>query len=94
MNSDYSHDNDQVVIRCEEIIMSGSLRRNILAWEEFKGKRTGTNHRRGPFHKKAPSRIFQRAIRGMIKYKTQRGFDALNLVQVHIFFVFFFLLSF
>lgn len=65
--------------------MSGSLRRNVLTFEDFKQIRTGTNHRRGPFHHRAPTKIFQRAIRGMINYKHTKGITALDRIQVNIF---------
>jgi len=41
-----------------------------------------TNPRRGPFHFKAPSRIFWRVIRGMIPHKTPKGAAALGKLKV------------
>ena len=37
---------------------------------------------RGPFHFRAPSRIFWRTVRGMIPHKTKRGSEALNRLKV------------
>ena len=37
---------------------------------------------RGPFHFRAPSRIFWRTVRGMVPHKTKRGMEALNRLKV------------
>jgi len=66
-----------VVVRCEEIEISGSLFRNKLKYNEFLRKRTNTNPTRGPFHFKAPSKILWRVLRGMLPHKTTRGKCAL-----------------
>jgi len=57
--------------------------RNKLKWLEFTQKKHNTNPRRGgPFHHRAPSRVFWRAIRGMIPHKTERGAAALERLKV------------
>lgn len=48
----------------------------------FLRKRETTNHRRGPFHHRAPSKMFYRAVRGMIPHKTKRGNIALKRLRV------------
>merc|ERR1712226_1385933 len=58
-----------VVVRCEEINMSGSLYRRKLEWSEFRRKRMNTNPKRGPFHLKHPSDYFKRVVRGMLPHK-------------------------
>ena len=40
------------------------------------------NPTRGPFHFRAPSHIFYRALRGMIKHKSSKGKAALARLQV------------
>lgn len=45
-------------------------------------KKVSTNPRRGPFHFRAPSRIFWRVVRGMLPHKTKRGTAALNRLKV------------
>ena len=73
-----------VVVRCEEINVSGSLYRNKLKYFYFLNKRHCTNPTRGgPFHHRAPSRILYRAIRGMIPHKTKRGAAALDRLRVY-----------
>lgn len=62
-----------VVVRCEQIVVSGSLMRNKMKWARFRRKRTNTNPKRGPLHFRAPSRMLWRSIRGMVPHKTQRG---------------------
>ncbi|MCO5565790.1 hypothetical protein L7F22_019465 [Adiantum nelumboides] len=37
----------------------------------------------GPFHHRAPSRIFARAVRGMVPHKTARGAAAMNRLKVY-----------
>ena len=36
----------------------------------------------GPFHLRAPSRIFWRTVRGMLPHKTKRGAEGLNRLKV------------
>merc|ERR1712020_298124 len=45
------------------------------------GKRCNVKPSRGPFHFRAPSKIFWRTVRGMIPHKTERGKDALKRLQ-------------
>lgn len=66
-----------VVVRSEELVISGGLARNQTKFAQFLRKRTNTNPKRGPFHFRAPSRIFWRTVRGMIPHKTFRGQQAL-----------------
>eukprot|EP00727_Mastigamoeba_balamuthi_P004314 m51a1_g13880 putative 60S ribosomal protein L13 (207) ;mRNA; r:650206-651433 len=69
-------------VRCEGLQMSGSYLRNKLKFESFLQKKVNTNPRRGPFHERAPSRIFWRAVRGMLPHKTGRGAQALRRLSV------------
>lgn len=56
----------QVVVRCEEITISGGLVRQKRKYERFLRKRHNTNPRKGPFHFRAPSRILWRTVRGCV----------------------------
>lgn len=56
--------------------------RNQLKFHEFLRKRHNTNPKRGPYHHRAPSRIFWRTVRGMIPHKTARGEAALQRLKV------------
>jgi large subunit ribosomal protein L13Ae len=40
------------------------------------------NPSRGPFHFRAPSKIFYKTIRGMIPHKTSRGAEALKRLKI------------
>mmetsp|Transcript_48384 Transcript_48384/g.105325 ORF Transcript_48384/g.105325 Transcript_48384/m.105325 type:complete len:204 (+) Transcript_48384:62-673(+) len=71
-----------VLVRCEKLNQSGSLYRNFLKWGEFRRKATNVKHAHGPFHHRAPSKIMQRAIRGMIPHKTFKGRCALDRLEV------------
>merc|ERR1719231_827622 len=66
-----------VLVRTEDLNISGSLFRNKLKFHLFLRKRTNTNPKKGPIHFKAPSRIMWRVVRGMIPHKTARGANAL-----------------
>jgi large subunit ribosomal protein L13Ae len=67
-----------ILVRTEEINVSGELFRNKLKWEAFRRKRTNTNPRRGgPFHYRSPADMVRRVIRGMLPRKTKRGDKAL-----------------
>ncbi|CAM9685040.1 unnamed protein product [Sphacelaria rigidula] len=66
-----------VVVRCEQITISGSLVRNKVKYMQFKKKRHNTNPKRGPFHFRSPARIFWKTVRGMLPRKTARGEEAL-----------------
>jgi large subunit ribosomal protein L13Ae len=71
-----------VCVRCEGINISGSFYRNKLKFLDKLRKHTNTNHTHGPFHFRAPSRIFYRVIRGMIPHKTHRGKCAMERLKV------------
>ena len=66
-----------VVVRCEELVISGSLVRNRTKWAQFRKKHMNTNPRKGPFHFKAPAKMFWRTVRGMVHHMTERGAAAL-----------------
>merc|ERR1712029_1304438 len=70
-----------VVVRCEEINISGNFYRNKLKYLDFLRKRCNVKPSRGPFHFRAPSKIFWRTIRGMVPHKIQRGKDAMKRLQ-------------
>ena len=72
-----------VVVRAEKFVLSGSLFRRKTDYMEFLHKKHVTNPKRsGPYHFKAPSRMFWRAVRGMLPHKTQRGKAALERLKV------------
>jgi len=67
-----------VIVRCEQVCVSGSLVRNRTKYAQFRNKRMNTNPRKGPFHFKSPSMMVWRTIRGMIQHKSYRGADAMS----------------
>ena len=71
-----------VVVRCDELVISGNFHRSKLKYLAFLRKRCNINPRRGAFHFRAPSRIFWRVIRGMLPHKTDRGKRALTKLKV------------
>merc|ERR1712168_1496201 len=73
--------NKVVVVRTEGINMSGNFYRNKLKYLDFLRKRCNVLPKRGPFHFRAPAKIFWRTVRGMTPHKTERGKDALKRLQ-------------
>jgi len=71
-----------VLVRCELLEMSGSLVRNKLKYLRYLDKRMNTNPSRGPYHFRAPSRIFFKAVRGMLPRKSKRGEAAMERLKV------------
>ena len=69
-------------MRCEQILKSGSLKRNEIIRLDIMQKRINTNPRRGAKHWKAPSRIFWKCLRGMLPHKLPRGAAALGKLKV------------
>ncbi|CAK7271091.1 60S ribosomal protein L16A [Sporothrix epigloea] len=72
-----------VIVRCEALNISGEFFRAKLKYHSYLRKMTRYNPTRGgPFHFRAPSRIFYKAVRGMIPHKTARGAAALERLKV------------
>lgn len=81
------------IVRAELVNVSGNFFRNkvrlLFAYRQLKylafmHKRHLVNPKKnGPFHHRAPSRIIQRAIRGMIPHKTARGAAAMQRLKVY-----------
>jgi len=72
-----------VIVRCEALNISGEFFRAKLKYHAYLRKMTRFNPTRGgPFHFRAPSRIFYKAVRGMIPHKTARGAAAMERLKV------------
>lgn len=71
-----------VILRCEEINISGNFYRNKLKYLDFLRKRCNVKPSRGPFHFRAPSKIFWRTVRGMVPHKQSRGKEAMDKMKV------------
>lgn len=71
-----------IVVRCEAINISGNFHRSKLKYLNFLRKRCNVKPKRGPFHFRAPSKIFWRTVRGMIPHKTSRGEESLKKLKV------------
>eukprot|EP01069_Polyplicarium_translucidae_P012962 Polyplicarium_translucidae@DN683_c0_g1_i1.p1 len=73
-----------VVTRCEEINIAGSLYRNKVKFQNFLRKKSASNPRKhSHIHHRAPSKIFERTVRGMLPHKQKRGAMALaNLIAL------------
>lgn len=70
-----------VVVRTEQIVVSGTLMRNKVKYSQFLKKRTNTNPKKGPIHYRSPARMFWRTVRGMVPHKTYRGAQAMKRLQ-------------
>lgn len=72
-----------VVVRCEQIVVSGSLLRNKMKWARYKRKTMNTNpSNHGPYHFRSPSKMFWHTVRGMVPHKTYRGAQAMARLKV------------
>ncbi|RKP04353.1 hypothetical protein CXG81DRAFT_29062 [Caulochytrium protostelioides] len=71
------------VVRCESLVMTGHFYRTKLKYQAFLRKRCLVNPRKGPYHFRAPSRMFARLVRGMVPHKTARGSSALNRLHCY-----------
>ncbi len=69
------------IVNCEEVIISGKQRTNILEYRE-KRQRGGASMR-GPFFPKSPERVVKRTIRGMMSYKQGRGEAAMKRIRCY-----------
>ncbi|RWW23006.1 hypothetical protein BHE74_00002354 [Ensete ventricosum] len=58
-----------VVVRCEEICLSGGLVRQKMKYLRFLRKRMNTKPSHGPIHFRAPAKILWRTIRGLKAYE-------------------------
>ena len=53
-----------VVVRCEDINISGNFHRSKLKYLAFLRKRCNVRPSKGPYHFRAPSKILWRTVRG------------------------------
>lgn len=72
-----------VIVRCEELEISGRRHRNRKNFQSYLGKRTNTNPKWGPFHHRSPSSILLHAVRGMVPHKTKRGEAAMARIKAY-----------
>ncbi|EOA25444.1 hypothetical protein CARUB_v10018781mg, partial [Capsella rubella] len=56
-----------VIVRCEEICLSGGLVRQKMKYMRFLRKRMNTKPSHGPIYFRAPSKIFWRTVRGVLR---------------------------
>jgi large subunit ribosomal protein L13 len=68
------------VVNAERAVITGREEQLEQKYRERREK--GSD--RGPEYPKRPDRIFKRAIRGMLPYKTERGRDAFENVRVYV----------
>ena len=71
-----------VVVRCERLVLSGSVMRNKLKFRDYMHITLLTNPRHGHKHYRAPSRIFFKSVRGMLPRKTDRADCAMARLKV------------
>ena len=71
-----------IVVRCERINLTGSVQYNRLKFREYLNKSLLTNPRKGHKHYRSPSRVFFKAVRGMLPRKTIRGEQAMSRLKV------------
>jgi len=62
-------------------MLTRSVARTVK-YHAYLRKATRFNHTHGLFHFRAPSRIFYKAVRGMVAHKTARGKAAMDRLKV------------
>lgn len=67
------------VINAEEAVITGSEEDVMSVYR----KRDEVGSDRGPHYPKRPDRLFKRAVRGMLPYKTTRGREAFESVRIY-----------
>ncbi|KAF4518232.1 hypothetical protein B566_EDAN006913 [Ephemera danica] len=72
-----------IVVHAEQLNISGNFFRSKLKYLSFLKKRCNVNPARGPFHFRAPNKIFWRTVRGMLPHKTDRGKQALRRLKTY-----------
>merc|ERR1712196_449133 len=70
-----------VVVRCAELVISGSFIRNKLKLLMKRVKRMNTNPKKGPFPPRSPADMFLRVMRGMLPHKQYRGSAAFQRIK-------------
>jgi large subunit ribosomal protein L13 len=68
------------VINAEDAVITGNEEDTMATYR----KRAELGSDSGPYYPKRPDRIFKRAIRGMIPYKTTDGREAFENVRVYV----------
>jgi large subunit ribosomal protein L13 len=68
------------VVNAEQAIITGDEDDILSVYR----KRVDVGSDRGPYYPKRPDRIFKRAIRGMVPYKTPRGREAFENVRTYV----------
>merc|ERR1711959_234843 len=70
-----------VLVRCEDMVISGSFIRNKMKLLMKRNKRMNTNPVKGPFHHRSPPDMVMRVIRGMLPHKHYRGSAAFQRIK-------------
>ena len=68
------------IVNAEDAVITGSEEDVMGVYR----KRVEVGSDRGPYYPKRPDRIFKRAVRGMVPYKTDKGREALSNVRVYV----------
>ncbi|MDS0294740.1 50S ribosomal protein L13 [Halogeometricum luteum] len=68
------------IVNAEDTVITGSEDDVMGVYR----KRVDVGSDQGPYYPKRPDRIFKRAVRGMVPYKTDEGREALSNVRVYV----------
>jgi large subunit ribosomal protein L13 len=68
------------IVNAEDAVITGSDDDVMSVYR----KRVDVGSDQGPYYPKRPDRIFKRAVRGMVPYKTDKGREALSNVRVYV----------
>lgn len=68
------------IVNAERAVITGNEEDTMATYR----KRAELGSDKGPYYPKRPDRIFKRAVRGMLPYKSPRGREAFENVRVYV----------
>merc|ERR1712127_410871 len=71
-----------VVVRCENIIVNNDMLFNVRKSKDWIRKRQISKPTRSQKHFRSPAMIFWQAVRGSLKYKINKGKEAIEKLKV------------
>ena len=70
------------VVNADKAIITGRIEDIYRKYKQRLDRSDKANPKKGPHFPRTPDRLFKRAVRGMINYRTQRGKNALENLTV------------
>mmetsp|Transcript_58939 Transcript_58939/g.49934 ORF Transcript_58939/g.49934 Transcript_58939/m.49934 type:complete len:130 (+) Transcript_58939:22-411(+) len=71
-----------VVVRCENLIVNNDMLFNVRKFKDWIRKRQISKPTRSQKHFRSPAMVFWQAVRGSLKYKINKGREAIEKLKV------------